>query len=644
VPLGKEEPKSDKQETQEDIPKDKGIPVSADEVNSDTNEDLMKVPALKIIFSNSNGSLPYVKTTPKDQQKSTGQTKTAVKKESNQEILTITTPIKQQPPDSAGNGSPGSSLRSKLPRSVAARVASPITTSTTTAATVASVTTSFKTTPTRRSAAAAALNITGRASPSAGGKQEVKKVVEEKQHTSGGIGDDSSNSNSSISGSTGQNQTGDSSEGVGTRRKLRSHTRLGGSEEPTEPIISSLKSKSTNVGLETSSSPVTFIGETSTNQATEETTDSGVKTNQAIVEGCELSNSSIVETAVAEANGSSSTTAVSNVGSGINLNDFMPTRKKRNRQQQQQLQEQLDLINEIDSLNASIAASLNQPSTESSEKSDLAINSSHISHPSEPGAETDQSEQTSINPSLFNCIKKFVDLRQDVTKRREALIQSKIDVRLPKNFNEFIISRKSYLIKGNKEAQKAVPFFKPPNDIPDDLRLFFSKQEKERYSLRLRHRVEQDKLIILYEQEVLRCFNKAARAVANQEIPFSFCSMIKDDEIYSMFRISEQASLSATTAPPILNNENEPGNCGGSGDGSGAGETVGDTDGETGAGMETSKQQVTSVPEVLSPEEVFSNNLNDLRMKFQKLKVEFWTNKKESQVSYHLYKFILLFL
>jgi len=289
----------------------------------------------------------------------------------------------------------------------------------------------------------------------------------------------------------------------------------------------------------------------------------------------------------------------------------MPTRKKRNRQQQQQLQEQLDLINEIDSLNASMAASQTP-----ADKSDQVVDTAHGSQSNEPGADSDPSEHACVNPPLFNCIKKFVDLRQDVTRRREALMQSKIDVRLPKNFSEFIISRKSYLIRSNKEAQKAVPFFKPPSDIPEDLRAFFSRQEKERYSLRLRHRVEQDKLIILYEQEVLRSFNKAARETACQEIPFSFCSMIKDDEIYSMFRISEQASLSATTAAPILSSSE--------GTGSG-GESGAQAEGEAGAGVETIKQEVASVPEA-SPEEVFSNNLNELRMKFQKLKVRFTMN------------------
>ena len=81
----------------------------------------------------------------------------------------------------------------------------------------------------------------------------------------------------------------------------------------------------------------------------------------------------------------------------------------------------------------------------------------------------------------------------------------------------------------------------------DELKELFNKQERERYSLRLRHKVEQDKLLIMYEQETLRCYvshqrQTAATAtlVASQQ-PVSFCSLIKDDEIYSQFRMCANA-------------------------------------------------------------------------------------------------------
>ena len=87
----------------------------------------------------------------------------------------------------------------------------------------------------------------------------------------------------------------------------------------------------------------------------------------------------------------------------------------------------------------------------------------------------------------------------------------------------------------------------------DELKELFNKQERERYSLRLRHKVEQDKLLIMYEQETLRCYvshqrQTAATATATATVtvvasqqPLSFCSLIKDDEIYSQFRMCANA-------------------------------------------------------------------------------------------------------
>jgi len=50
---------------------------------------------------------------------------------------------------------------------------------------------------------------------------------------------------------------GDSAEGTGTRRKLRSHTRLGGPEEPVEQVSLGARVRASG---EASSSPVTVGG------------------------------------------------------------------------------------------------------------------------------------------------------------------------------------------------------------------------------------------------------------------------------------------------------------------------------------------------------------------------------------------------
>lgn len=43
-------------------------------------------------------------------------------------------------------------------------------------------------------------------------------------------------------------------------------------------------------------------------------------------------------------------------------------------------------------------------------------------------------------------------------------------------------------------------------------------------------------MIILYEQEVLRCFKKLTKYETNQTVPMSFCAIIKDAEVYSLYK------------------------------------------------------------------------------------------------------------
>ena len=43
----------------------------------------------------------------------------------------------------------------------------------------------------------------------------------------------------------------------------------------------------------------------------------------------------------------------------------------------------------------------------------------------------------------------------------------------------------------------------------------------------------QDKLILSYEQEVLRLCGNATRSSVNQDIPFSYCLLLRDNEVYN---------------------------------------------------------------------------------------------------------------
>lgn len=57
-----------------------------------------------------------------------------------------------------------------------------------------------------------------------------------------------------------------------------------------------------------------------------------------------------------------------------------------------------------------------------------------------------------------NCIKKFIEIRSQISRKHDELIQTKYKMSLPKNFDEFYLFRRNYLIESNKEARLAIPF------------------------------------------------------------------------------------------------------------------------------------------------------------------------------------------
>jgi hypothetical protein len=52
--------------------------------------------------------------------------------------------------------------------------------------------------------------------------------------------------------------------------------------------------------------------------------------------------------------------------------------------------------------------------------------------------------------------------------------------------------------------------------------------------LKIQHLIEREKLVLSAEQEILRVHGRAARAMANQKVPFSACTILKDEEIYNI--------------------------------------------------------------------------------------------------------------
>merc|ERR1712156_628358 len=87
-------------------------------------------------------------------------------------------------------------------------------------------------------------------------------------------------------------------------------------------------------------------------------------------------------------------------------------------------------------------------------------------------------------------------------------------------------------LQGNERC-RSIPMIQPPHSLGGALKELFVQQENERYKLRLKHVVEKEKLVLAVEQEILRVHGRAARALVNQSLPYSVCTILKDEEIFT---------------------------------------------------------------------------------------------------------------
>lgn len=101
----------------------------------------------------------------------------------------------------------------------------------------------------------------------------------------------------------------------------------------------------------------------------------------------------------------------------------------------------------------------------------------------------------------------------------------------PQGFKDYLMNRASYVLAGNPNAKLAVPMLNPAPNSPQSMKEYFMEQEKVRHRLRMQHLVEKEKLVLSVEQEILRVHGRAARALSNQSLPFSVCTVLKDEEV-----------------------------------------------------------------------------------------------------------------
>ncbi|UJR27750.1 hypothetical protein I4U23_009024 [Adineta vaga] len=149
-------------------------------------------------------------------------------------------------------------------------------------------------------------------------------------------------------------------------------------------------------------------------------------------------------------------------------------------------------------------------------------------------------EPTTTREIPINSIKQFLEIRQQIDKRHETMLHEFVLPKVPKDFSETTMAKKSYLIapsfssySNTTPSSIGIKRLMAPHDLDPHLMDVFTKQEDERYKMKIRHQVERDKLILSHEQEILRLYGNATRSSLNQDIPFSYCSLLKDNEVYN---------------------------------------------------------------------------------------------------------------
>jgi len=146
--------------------------------------------------------------------------------------------------------------------------------------------------------------------------------------------------------------------------------------------------------------------------------------------------------------------------------------------------------------------------------------------------ETNPSGTTNEPAPVTNCYQMFLNIRKQIDKRRKNLFP--VQPKPPSGFKDYLMNRCTYVLAGNSNSRVVNTQTPSPANLHEQLKKLFVEQEKERQRLRVQHIVEKEKLVLSVEQEILRVHGRAARALANQLLPFSVCTILKDDEVYNI--------------------------------------------------------------------------------------------------------------
>ncbi|XP_062605879.1 ankyrin repeat domain-containing protein 11-like isoform X1 [Saccostrea cucullata] len=129
-----------------------------------------------------------------------------------------------------------------------------------------------------------------------------------------------------------------------------------------------------------------------------------------------------------------------------------------------------------------------------------------------------------------NPFELYLSIRKQVLQQQNNL--SVVYPKAPQGFKDYLMVSCGYVLEGKKASTLSVPMLSPPNAVQGEMKELFINQEKVRYKLRLQHLTEREKLILSLEQERIREHGRAARAMANQSLPLSVCTILRNEEIY----------------------------------------------------------------------------------------------------------------
>lgn len=172
-------------------------------------------------------------------------------------------------------------------------------------------------------------------------------------------------------------------------------------------------------------------------------------------------------------------------------------------------------------------------------KQSAATSANTVNNPAPTAIPNTNSETVDSSPAtsdihphdqpITNCYQMYLNIRQQIDRRHRTLFP--VQPKPPQGFKDYLMNRATYALAGKTPNE---PLLNIPGNLTAQMKDLFTGQEKERHKLKMQHVVEKEKLVLSVEQEILRVHGRAARALANQSLPFSVCTILKDEEVYNM--------------------------------------------------------------------------------------------------------------